>query len=246
MAMIADVFKVLLIDNVTKEEFATATLEEAGFTITSETKDVNGGGGLIAVLHSPRKENVTVTDPRFHFDILAKQLGADIVVGTGIGYAFPREYTVITDATDKIITLEQTPKTSSEVKIYKADGTTLVPTTDYTIVGSEVAFTGSIVAGDVVKVSSYKFDTSAESETIEINNKKYPNGVTCVLETLEISEDETPLNTIQIVFDKCVFDGEISISTKNDRDASRHNMNLRVLNKIGGDIAGRITRIPIS
>lgn len=244
MALIADCFQVLLIDNVDKKEFASATLEDAGFEITSETTDVEGGGELVAVLHSPRKENITLKDVRFHFDILAKQLGQDIVIGAGEAYAFPRDYTV---ETGKTITLAQTPKTTTDLKLTDSAGLPLVVTTDYTITGAEITIVKEGIAeGDIVKAGSYIFTTSATTETIEINNKKYPNGVTCVLQTLEIAEDEEPLNDIQIVFDKCVFDGSISINTNTKRDAARHDMNLKVLNKIGDDIAGRIRRIPIA
>jgi hypothetical protein len=243
MSMIADCFKVLLIDNVDKQEFATATLEDAGFEITSESTDVEGGGGLVAVLHSPRKENITLKDVRFHFDILAKQLGADIVVGAGEAYSFPREYVV---ETGKTFTLAQTPKTATDLKLTDSAGVALVVTTDYTLAGAEVTIVkAGIDVGAVVKAGSYLFTTSATTETIEINNKKYPNGVTCVLQTLEIAEDEEPLNDIQVVFDKCVFDGSVTINTNTKRDAMRHDMNLKVLNKIGNDIAGRIVRIPI-
>jgi hypothetical protein len=243
MALIADCFEVLLIDNVDKQEFATATLEDAGFEITSETTDVEGGGGLVAVLHSPRKENITLKDVRFHFDILAKQLGADIAVAAGEAYAFPREYAV---ATGKKITLTHTPKTATDLKLTDSAGVALVVTTDYTLSGAEVTIVSEdIEVGDIIKAGSYLFATSATTETIEINNKKYPNGVTCVLQTLEIAEDETPLNDIQVVFDKCVFDGSITINTNTKRDAMRHDMNLKVLNKICDDIAGRIVRIPI-
>jgi hypothetical protein len=242
--MIADCFQVLLIDNVDKKEFATATLEDAGFEITSETTDVEGGGGLVAVLHSPRKENITLKDVRFHFDILAKQLGQDIVVGAGEAYAFPREYTV---ETGKTFTLAQTPKTATDLKLTDSTGVALVVTTDYTLAGAEVTIVkADIDAGDIIKAGSYIYATSATTETLEINNKKYPNGVTCVLQTLEIAEDEEPLNDIQVIFDKCVFDGSITINTNTKRDAMRHDMNLKVLNKIGNDIAGRIVRVPIA
>jgi len=245
--MIADCFEVLLIDNVDKKEFATATLENAGFEITSETTDVEGGGGLVAVLHSPRKENITLKDVRFHFDILAKQLGADIVIGAGEAIAFPRDYTVVLDTTDKIITLEQTPKTPNDVVVSDSTGTPLILTTDYTVVGAEVTLLKSGIAeGNTVSVGSYIYTTSATTQTIEINNSKYPNGVTCVMKTIEISEEEEPLNDIQIKFDKCVFDGSVKIDTASKRDASRQDINLKVLNKLGGDnIAGRIIRIPI-
>lgn len=243
MALIADVFQVMLIDNVTKEEFATATLEDAGFEITSETVDVEGGGGLVAVLHLPRKENITLKDVRFHFDILAKQLGADIVVGKGEAYAFPREYEV---SADKKFILERIPKNVEDLKLTDSSGVLLEADTDYTVSDAEVTIIKEDVKEkDIIKVGSYIFTTDEKTETIEVNNKKYPKGITCVLQTLEISEDEEPLNYIQITFDKCVFDGNISINTNTRRDASRHDINLKVLNKIGNDIAGRIMRIPI-
>src|ERR1035437_5196583 len=246
MAMIAKIFKALLIDNVTKDEFATATLEEAGVTIDSATQDVEGGGGLVSVLHLPKKESINLKDVRFHFDILAKQLGCDIVIGAGEAYAFPVDKTIVLDATVKTITLPQTPKTSANVKLYKANTTTAIANTDYTITGTDVEFTGiAYEEGDIISVGSYIYATSATTGTITINNSAYRHGITCVLETLEIDELELPLNTIQIVLDKCVFDGSVKIDTKTKTDAVRHDFNLKCLNKIGEDIAGRIVRIPI-
>jgi hypothetical protein len=242
--LIADVFKALLIDNSTKEQFATATLSTAGFEITSETKDVEGGGVVVATLHSPRKETITLQDVRFHFDILAKQLGTTIAIGAGEAWTFPKLQVV--EAVKKV-TLAKAPKTPADVKVKDSTGTLLVYTTDYTVAGSEITIVKSgINIGDTVEVQGYKYATSATTQTITIDNTKYPGGFTCVLETLEIGEDELPKNTIQIVFDSTVFDGSVKFDTQTSRDAIKHDINLKVLNAVGYNIAGRIVRIPVA
>lgn len=248
MALVADIFKVLLVDPKTNEAFASGTFESANLKIENPTTEVEGGGGLVAVLHSPKKESIELKDVCFHFDILAKQLGADLVVGADEAYAFPREYRVVKTGADKTIDLVHAPKNPASVKITDASGVALQVSTDYTLTGNKVTITKSgIDAGHFVNVGVYTYETDADTESFIIDNAKYPTGVMCVLQTMEISEDETPMNTIQIVFDNCVFDGDITIDTQSKRDASRHNINLKVVNKLGeSTVAGRVLRIPLA
>ena len=241
--LIADVFKVMLIDNVDKQQFATATLSTAGFEVTSDTKEVEGGGGLVAVLHSPKKENITIQDVRFHFDILAKQLGQPIVTGAGTAWTYPMDYAV---ESGELVTLGEEPKTPSDLVITDDAGAALALTTDYTISGNVVTIIkAGVNEGDTVTVNGYLYDTSATTQTVIIDNNKYPNGMTVVLETIEIQEDETPVNKVQIIFDQAVFDGSIKFDTQTSRDAVKHDMNLKILNKLGQSIAGKVVRIPI-
>jgi hypothetical protein len=243
MAMIADIFKCQIINNTTKKSYATGTLSTAGVEIAMDTKDVEGGGELVAVLHNGKKETITIEDVRFHFDILSEQLGTEIVTGAGVGYAFPETYEITTSGSDKVITLSHEPITGT-LALYKADGT-LVPGTDYTATASVIIFTGTGYAvGDEIEARTYQFTTDPLTQTIEINNKKFPKGNTVILQTMEIDEDETPLNTIQIIFDNCIYDGSVKIDTKTARNASIHNMNMKVIKKVGKNAVGRILRIP--
>lgn len=242
--MIADIFKVLLIDNLSGETFAKTTLESAGIEVTEDTKDVEGGGDIVAVLHNGKKEKIKLQDVLFDFNIMAKQLGVDIVTGKVTAYTFPKIYPVT--GTDKTITLEKQPIVkNNRLAIYKMDGT-IINSSEYTLTGAVVKFTGTNVAqGEEVEVRTYLYETGEKAQSIEINNKKFPNGVTCILQTLEISEEETPLNTIQFIFDSCVFEGGFKLDTKTKREEIKHSMDLKVIKKRGQDHVGRVLRIPV-
>lgn len=94
MALIADVFDVIIEDN-DGDVIATTTLQQANIDVTVQETEVRGGKGnqLLGVLHSNRDIMINLTDAEFKYEWMAKQLGQDIVTGAGVAYAMPKFFT---------------------------------------------------------------------------------------------------------------------------------------------------------
>lgn len=238
MSLVADVFDVLLIDKETNEVVATTTLTEANIEVSVTENEVRGGknNNLIGILHAGRDININLTDAEFRYEWLAKQLGQDIKTGAGIAYAMPKFYTVDEAG---VITLEHEPIEGS-VKVFDINGKEITGT----VSGNTVTLTG-VQPGDKVEVRTYKYQTDANTETIEINNKVFAKGVMCILETLEIDGEENPLSKIQYQFDKAVPSGNFTINTASERTAQTQQFDLRVIKPQNSDVVGRVLRIPV-
>lgn len=247
MSLIADVFDVLLIDS-EKNVIATTTLTEANIDVSVQENDVRGGRGnqLLGILHSDRDITINLTDAEFKYEWLAKNLGQDIITGAGVAYAMPKWYEAVDNMGSVEITLDNEPlATDSGLKIYDEDGVEIALTTGYTIVGSVVTLVDG-VAGDRVEVRTYKYNTDAKTETIEIDNSIFAKGVQCVLETLEIDGEENPLATIQYQFDKALPSGNFTINTASARTGQTQAFNLRVIKPANSTKVGKVLRIPVS
>lgn len=239
MSLIADIFQVLLVDD-NNDVIATTTLTEANIDVSVSENEVRGGRGnaLLGILHSDRDININLTDPEFRYDWLAKQLGKDIVVGTGVAYAMPKWYEVVDNAGSFEITLDKTPLTSDHgLKVFDKDGVELTATVSTNV----VTLTG-VAAGDKVEVRTYKYETTASAETIEIDNKTFAKGVKCILETLEIDGEENPTHMVQYQFDNSLPNGSFAINTSSERTAQSQSFALRVIKPKDSDVVGRVIR----
>ncbi|WP_243357254.1 hypothetical protein [Bacillus litorisediminis] len=242
MGLVADVFKVLVVAS-NGDVLATDTLSDAGIVSEVTKNDVVGGAseGLIAVLHGRRDTNITLTDPVWNMENLALHLGQDIVVGAGEAYKMPSWKTVVDNMGTMEITLDEAPLTDS-LKLYTDAGTRI---SAFTVSGTKVTITETgIAAGDKVEVRTYKYTTSAQSETLEIDIAKFPKDAKIILETLEIDEDEQPLATLQYQFDRVKPDANFSINTATAREASNTESAFRVMKPKDSTVVGRLIRIP--
>lgn len=247
MSLVADVFDIL-IQSDSGALIASTTLSSADIKISVDEKEIRGGKGdaLIAILHSARKVEITTSEMLFKWDWIANQLGQTAVVGVTNAWATPKFYTAATTTGITIILNPKPLASGSGLEIYKADGT-LVPSANYTVVAATgvATFTTGVLAGDAVEVRGYKYATAATASTISINNTSFAAGCVCVLSTIEISEDETPLNIIQFQFDECLPSGNFDISTKSARDASVSNFTFKAIKPKTSDNLGRMIKTPI-
>lgn len=253
--LIADIFEVVLIDS-NGDVFATTTLQEGNIDFSVQESDVRGGRSnqLITVLHSDRDINISLTDVEFKYDWLAKQLGQDIVTGENIAYKMPKWYSVtdIDEATtgdQPGIILDETPvATDSGLVIYTDEDASGQKITGYTVSGNVVdlsAATPAVAVGDKVYVKTYRYNTNAQTQTINIDNAIFPNGVKAVLETLEIDENETARYKVQYQFDSCLPTGNFTINTSSAREASTQEFGLRVVKPGNSTVVGKCLRIPL-
>lgn len=248
MAVIADVFDVILIDT-DGDTIGTTTLQEANIEVQVQENEVRGGKGnqLLGILHSDRDITINLTDVNFRYEWLAKQLGQDIKTGAGVAYAMPKWYTVVDNAGTKEFTLDETPSDAVSLAIYDEGGNKLTPTTDYTVSADKVTIIdATIAAGDAVEVRTYKYATDAQTQTIEIDNSVFAKGVTAILDTLEIDEStETATHKIQYQFDNALPSGNFSINTASEKTASTQAFNLRVVKPKTSTKVGRMLRFAI-
>jgi hypothetical protein len=253
MAVIADVFDVILIDS-DGEVAATTTLQDANIEVSVQENDVRGGKGnqLLGILHADRDISITMNDINFRYEFLAKNLGQDIVTGAGTAYAMPKWYVAVDGATagsaDVEITLDETPlSVGHELAIYNEDG---VKITGFTVTGDKVDFsaaTPTVAIGDDVEVRTFKYATPATSQEIKIDNSVFSKGLKAVLETIEVDEaTETVTHKIQYEFTQALPTGAFTVNTASERTAQTQAFNLRVVKPKSSTEVGYIKRIPIN
>lgn len=241
--LVADVFLVSLIDK-SGNVIASTTLTEANIEVSVQENDVRGGRGneLLGILRSDRDINISLSDTEFKYDWLATQLGQTITTGAGVAWAAPKLYTATGTAPNIKITLDETPlTTNNDLAIYKLDGTRVTGT----LASKDVTFATGVTAGEVLEVRTYKYNTSAQTQTILIDNKVFAKGVRAILETIEIANDETPKFRLQYQFNEALPTGSFSINTSSERNASAQQFNLRVIKPSNSNVVGQILRIPI-
>jgi hypothetical protein len=254
MSLIADCFDVLLVDNTTGSMIASTTLSSADINITADEKEVRAGRGdaLIAVLHSGRKVDVKLSEVTFKYDWIAQQLGQTVGdAAATTAWALSKWYECVDIDGAEVgtaigFTLDEIPlATGSGLKIYDSTGKEVALTTGYTITGKEVTITTGVI-GDRYEVRGYKYTTAATATTINIDHTSFAKGVTCVLETLEIEEDESELAKVQYIFESILPSGNVTISTKKERDANVTDFTFKAIKPKDATCIGKVIRIPLA
>lgn len=244
MSLIADIFDVLIVDD-TGEMLASSSLSSADINIQVNSTEVRAGRGdaLIAVLHSGRQVDITLAEVEFKWDWLAKQLGQTATTGAVEIWALPKWYKAVDTSGTITITLDNEPiATNSGIKIYGSDGQAI---TTFTVSAKKVTFASGVNGGDAIEVRGYKYTSPATASEIIIDNISFADGVKCILETIEIDEDETQLSKVQYIFDEALFDGNINIQTKKERDAIVTNVALKAVKPRTSNTIGRVIKIPL-
>ena len=239
---VADVFKVLLVDS-KDNVLATDTLQNADIAKSVETTDVDGGGSTLAVLHGKSTIEISLTDPVWRMETLALHLGQDIKTGAGVAYAMPVWKTVKDNTGSLEIELENAP-IDKTVKMYMDDGT---PIAGYTVTDKKVVISDAVVEdGQKIEVRTYQYKTDVNTETLEIDITKFPKDVKMILETLEIGEDEQPMNRLQYIFDRVKPSANFEVNTSQAREASNTETTFRVLKPKESTVVGKLLRIPFA
>ncbi|MCK9576060.1 MAG: hypothetical protein M0R51_09050 [Clostridia bacterium] len=246
MGLICDVFDVNLYTD-TGEMIASTTLQSADMKISVDEKEIRAGKGdaLVAILHSARKVDISLAEIEFKWDWIANQLGQTATTAAVDVWAVPKFYTAVSDTGIKI-TLDETPKNDeTDIRIYTSAGV-LIANTTYSIEGKVVTFASGVEEGQIVEVRGYIYTSAATASTVLIDNTSFADGLKCILTTIEIDSDETPIYTIQVQLDECLPSGNFELNTKSARDASVSNFTFKAIKPRTSDNLGRIIRIPIS
>ncbi len=253
MSLIADCFDVLLVGSDGKM-FGSTTLSSGDINITCDSTQIRAGRGdaLIAILRGNKQAEINLSEVTLNWDFLAMQLGKAATTGATNVYALPQWYECVDldgagAGTAIGFKLKNTPLASgSGLKIFNSSGIELATPAGYTISGDTVTIVGGTV-GQAIEVRGYLYTTDASASTIEIDSVSFPDDVKCILETIEISEEgETQLAKVQYIFDKAVPTGNVSISTKKEKDANITDFSLLAIKPRTSNRIGRVVRIPIS
>lgn len=241
---VADVFDAVIIDNATGEVAGSTTLTSSSINVDVQENDIRAGKGntLQGVLHSARDIKVETDDVVFRYDWMARKLGKAIVTGAGVGYAMPIWYTASGTSTITIAVAPAPKATGHGMKIYKKDGTEV---TGFTVSSGTVTFPTGVLAGDSVEVRTYKFDTPATTQRIDIDTTSFASGCTLILDTIEIDENEKPVYRIQYMFPVAIPNGTFTVSTASERNASSNATSFRIAKPATSNIVGTVQKFPI-
>lgn len=216
--LLVDIYDMVLIDKKTKEVIMSDTLTSCGIECTTSSTNVQAGKGnaIIATLSSSKELTVTTESPTFNFDLLARQMGADIVKAAGKTVKIE----TLTLDSSKAVTLSNTP--SGLVKCYGESGE-LTPTTS----SNKLTFTSG-TEGDSVKVI-YEVATSTNTEIVEINANNFPTGLEMYLTSILIDNEQNIVADVTYHFPSVKLSADFSQSTASERDANSSSYSFTVL-----------------
>lgn len=219
-------------------------LSDCGFDLTTSTTMVKSGkfNKIIAILRGEKELKVETTMPKFNLSNLAFSLGQDIITGAGEGMSRMQKVTVKSPTME--ITLNKTPKTASDLVIYK-NGVKLELTTDYTYLEGKVTIVeeGAVEIGDTIVIYPFIFTTSEKSQKIIIDGSSFPEGVILYLSTYAVSKKDNVEGILQFKFNDAVADGAVSFATTSERKAVENKMTFNIIEDDEGNL-GEVLFIP--
>lgn len=216
--LLVDIYDMILKDKSTGEVILSDTLTSCGLDCSTSPTTVQGGKGnvVIATLSSSKEIKVTTEAPTFNLDLIARQMGTDIVKTAGKTMKIEE----VTLDSSKQANLSCTP--SGEVKCYTEKGVV-------TGTASAKKLTCSTCAeGDVVKVI-YETVTSSNTEVIEINANNFPKAMEMYLTTILIDSEQNIVADVTYHFPSVVMSADFSQSTSSERNANSQSYTFTVL-----------------
>lgn len=239
--LIVDVFDATLVDKTTKEVIARKELKNANITSEVDTVEITGGKGdaTIATLYGKRNTTIQLTDPTWSLSWLAMQLGTEIKTGSGIAYAAPRHYVV----KDGVVKLDYKPIINEYLYILDRAGNR-IDSSKFEVTDKEVTIDG-VENGDKVEILTYQYETTPETQVLEIDVSKFPHDVMLILETYEISRETKKVShLIQYQFDQVMPSANFTVNTSSAREESTQETTFTVQKPYDSDVIGRVLRIP--
>ena len=233
--MIIQVFDALLIDEKTGEVIAKDSLQSADIEVSTESKEVKAGqsNAVIATIAASRNITVKLSEPVFNLRNLAMNMGQDIVTGAGVAHAMAKSYTV---GSSGAVVLDNIPVAGSVVCEV---GVTAVQVAD----SATITITGKS-EGELVKILTYKYETDADTQTIDIDGKKFATAKKLILQTTVFTLDQEPAYYLQYEFPSAKPVENFSIQTKSEAEAVVTNLELKILEKGGKQGLIRLIRHP--
>lgn len=229
----------------------STTLDSASIGFNVDSVDITCGqwATLLTKLYSARRVTINVDEMTWNMDLIKNQLGATSETKKVNVVTKPKFYTSSTDdETTYKFTLDEEPiSTDSYLTIVDVEtGNTVAKTSGYTITGKDVTIVGANAPKQYL-VKGFLYETASAVEVISITDNTFPEGVKCILSTVEVNKKQKAVNHVQIHFDNALPDGNFTINTTSAVGANTSGFTFSVTRPEGsnGEL-GRIIKIPIS
>ena len=237
--LLLSVADVLLIDNETGLEYASATLKSHNISQSVDTAEIRAGrkNAIIATLENNKTITVEIEDVHANRDWIAIALNTDVAEETTIDIrVLPKKFVV---NAEKKVTLDKTPKTGQTVKFYGADRQLVEAQA-----GTGGVYTLSAAnAGDVVECSSY-LTTVAKADVMHIGLESAGRTFSMFLEESVFNNDMKIIATKLTHFPNVTADSNFSMAGSSELAEQNVTYTFTVKAADGLDELGTITYIP--
>lgn len=152
---------------------------------------------------------------------------------------FPKNYEVQTGLK---ITLDQTPKDSTEVNIYSNITKKRIDSANYTIAGKVVTFTSGVAVGENALVTSFQYDVTADYA--DIGSEDIPSVVSIIVKKPLFDTNDTIVAYKQYFFPKCKMDLNVTLKGETEKKKTTEDTTFTVMKSDAYNYLGRIMFIP--
>ena len=237
--LLLSVADVLLIDNETGLEYASATLKSHNISQSVDTAEIRAGrkNAIIATLENNKTITVEIEDVHANRDWIAIALNTDVAEETTIDIrVLPKKFVV---NAEKKVTLDKTPKAGQTVKFYDANRQLVAATA-----GSNGEYTLSAAsAGDVVECSSY-LTTVTKADVMHVGLESAGRTFSMFLEESVFNNDMKIIATKLTHFPNVTADSNFSMAGSSELAEQNVTYTFTVKAADGLDELGTITYIP--
>lgn len=155
-----------------------------------------------------------------------KTVGTDLVDV----YHLPKNYTVTTDASNLIVTLDETPKSGEIVAVYNNSTGKLIDPTKAVLATNKITITETgIVAGDTVYVTGFKYSAKATDKYAEISTGSATPTLVAVANVQLFNTDMEVVATKQYIFPRTKISGDITLSGNAEKKKVTDTTTLKIL-----------------
>ena len=236
--LLLSVADVLLIDNETGLEYASATLKSHNISQSVDTAEIRAGrkNAIIATLENNKTITVEIEDVHANRDWIAIALNTEVDEETTIDIrVLPKKFVV---NAQKKVTLDKTPKAGQTVKFYGADRQLVEAE------GTGAVYTLSTAnEGDVVECSSY-LTTVTKADVMHIGLESAGRTFSMFLEESVFNNDMKIIATKLTHFPNVTADSNFSMAGSSELAEQNVTYTFTVKAADGLDELGTITYIP--
>ena len=237
--LLLSVADVLLIDNETGLEYASATLKSHNISQSVDTAEIRAGrkNAIIATLENNKTITVEIEDVHANRDWIAIALNTDVDEESSVDIrVLPKKFVV---NAEKKVTLDKTPKAGQTVQFYGADRK---------LVASQAGESGQYTLsaaneGDVVECSSY-LTTVAKADVMHIGLESAGRTFSMFLEESVFNNDMKIIATKLTHFPNVTADSNFSMAGSSELAEQNVTYTFTVKAADGLDELGTITYIP--
>ena len=232
--LLLSVADVLLIDNKSNMEYASATLASHNISQSVDSSEIRAGrkNAVICTLESNKTITVEVEDVHANRDWIAIAMDAEILAQSTFDARHLPVKLVVDDSLK--VKLPKTPKNPDEVKFFNAEraDVTATPGTDgeFTLAG--------VQKGDVVETSSFVY--VADADVMEIGGEGMGRSFSMFLEETVMNNDMEVIATKTTFFPRVVPDSSFTMEGTSELAEQNVTYTFTVVQADGYDYLGQI------